>query len=334
MERFGTHRSLTPRGVLPQQAQVLDAESPLTSDEVLIDVDLLNIDSASWRQIREACQGDAARMEGTILGIVAERGKMQNPVTGSGGMLIGTVAALGDHRTTPSPGTRIATLVSLSLTPLRIDEVVHLDPDREQVRVKGQAILFGSGIYADVPDDLDEDTVLTVLDVCGAPAWAAHLVEPGLDVVVIGAGGRSGMLVTAQAMASAGPEGRVLALCWPPPTVEGARAAGATMVAAVDCTDPLAVAEEVAQAFQGSLADLVFVCANVPGCEGGAILSCDDSGKVLFFSMATSFSSAALVAEGVGKACEMVIGNGYLPGHADLALDLVRRDPALAARYR
>lgn len=332
MERFGTHRSIEPKGSLPQQAQVLDPSGPLADDEVAIDVDYLNIDSASWRQIRDACDGDAQKMRDALMRIVTERGKMQNPVTGSGGMLVGTVSGLGSHRAEPAVGSRIATLVSLTLTPLHLDEIVDLDPSSEQVKVKGQAILFGSGIYATVPDDLDERTVLSVLDVCGAPAWTKRLVEPGMRVVVVGAGGKSGMLCAAQAVREVGPSGRVLGLCWPPDSVDAARDAGAEAVA-VDCTDPMAVLEAVVEAFQGELADLVIVCANVPRCEGGAILACEDEGRVLFFSMATSFSSAALTAEGLGKSCEMTIGNGFVPGHADLALDLVRSEPALLKRF-
>ena len=83
----------------------------------------------------------------------------------------------------------------------------------------------------------------------------------------------------------------------------------------------------------GDEADLVFVCSNVPGCEGGAILGCSDQGRIVFFSMATSFTSAALLAEGLGKACEMTIGNGYVPGHAELALDLVRSDERLMESF-
>jgi L-erythro-3,5-diaminohexanoate dehydrogenase len=101
----------------------------------------------------------------------------------------------------------------------------------------------------------------------------------------------------------------------------------------VDCTDPIAVLDAVAATLGGRAADLVFSCANVPGCEGGAILACEDTGRVVFFSMATSFPAAALQAEGLGKSCELTIGNGFVPGHADLALDLVRSDPSLLARF-
>ena len=322
---------MEPPGVLPQQAYRLDATGRLTPEEIAIDVEFLNIDSASWQQLRVSTGGDAAGMEAAILDIVRSRGKMHNPVTGSGGMLVGTVGELGAHRLDPAPGTRIATLVSLTLTPLVLDEIVDLDPDVERVRVKGRAILFGSGIYTTVPSDLDDEVVLSALDVAGAPAWAARLARPDMRVVVIGAGGKSGMLTCAQAARSVGPGGRVLGLCWPESTIAAAKDAGAEAVG-VDCTDPIAVHDAVGEAFEGSHADIVFVCANVAGCEGGAILACDEGGQVVFFSMATSFTAAALTAEGVGKSCQMIIGNGFVPGHADLALDLVRRDPRLQER--
>lgn len=332
MERFGTHRSLEPKGTLPQQAWALDATSPLTADELAVDVEFLNIDSASWHQLKTSCDGEAAAMAERIQTIVKERGKMHNPDTGSGGMLVGRVAELGPHRTEPAVGTRIATLVSLSLTPLTLDEVLELDPASEKVRVRGRAILFGSGIYAEVPDDLPDDVVLGTLDVCGAPAWMARLARLGMKVAVIGAGGKSGVLACAQAILSVGDEGRVLGLCWPPDTAAAAAEAGAEAIV-VDCTDPMAVLDAVAGALEGRVADLVFVCANVPGCEGGAILACEANGRIVFFSMVTSFTAAALQAEGLGRSCEMTIGNGFVPGHAALALDLVRSDPKLLARF-
>lgn len=332
MERLGVHRSLDPRGALPQQARRLDASSPVAADELAIDVEYLNIDSASWRQIRASTDGSAGAMAARLLDIVRERGKMHNPVTGSGGMLVGRVAELGSHRTEPPVGSRIATLVSLTLTPLVIDEVTDIDPASEKIGVRGRAILFGSGVYTLAPTDLDDAVVLGVLDVCGAPAWAARLARRGMSAVVIGAGGKSGMLACAQAARSVGERGRVLGLCWPEDTVVAAKEAGAEALA-VDCTDAVAVMDAVAEAFSGEMADLVFVCANAPGCEGGAILACKDEGRVVFFSMATSFSTAALTAEGLGKSCELTIGNGFVPGHADLALDLVRSLPQLQARF-
>jgi L-erythro-3,5-diaminohexanoate dehydrogenase len=332
VERFGIHRSIEPPGVLPLQARSLDARSPLRDREMAIDVDYLNVDSASWRQLREACGGSPSAMAEEISRIVRVRGKMHNPATGSGGMLVGSVAELGSRRRSPAVGTRIASLVSLALTPLVLDDVLAVDPESEKVRVTGRAILFESSLYAPVPDDLPEDVVLGVLDVAGAPAWAELLVRAGMRIVVIGAGGKSGMLTVARCAARVGAAGRVLGLCWPPGTVEAAKDAGAEAIA-VDCTDPVAVHEEVRSSLGADLADCVFVCSNVPGCEGGALLSCADGGRIVFFSMATSFTAAALIAEGLGKHCEMTIGNGFVPGHAQAALELVRSDRRLQERF-
>lgn len=170
--RYGTHRVISPEGTLPQPAIKLDNTMEIYDNEVLIDVQTLNIDSASYTQIKQACNGDASRMEEMILAIVKERGKMQNPVTGSGGMLIGTVKEIGSNFPDKSlkVGDKIATLVSLSLTPLKIHRIKKLDPASDQVDVDAEAILFESGLYAILPHDIPEKLALALLDVAGAPA--------------------------------------------------------------------------------------------------------------------------------------------------------------------
>jgi len=120
---LGLHRVLDPAGVLPQAAWRLDASPALWPDEVLVRVERLNLDAASFRQLREATGGGAPAMRAEVCRIVAERGKMQNPVTGSGGMLTGVVEESGPGSPLGlAPGDRIATLVSLSLTPLVITD--------------------------------------------------------------------------------------------------------------------------------------------------------------------------------------------------------------------
>ncbi|MGL5367678.1 MAG: L-erythro-3,5-diaminohexanoate dehydrogenase, partial [Cetobacterium somerae] len=93
--KFGTHRVIEPVGSLPQGALKISNDMEIMSNEVLINVQTLNIDSASFTQIKEACNKDEKKMAEMIESIVAERGKMQNPVTGSGGMLIGTIEKIG-----------------------------------------------------------------------------------------------------------------------------------------------------------------------------------------------------------------------------------------------
>jgi len=332
LDPFGLRRVLRPIGAMPQAAEVLDPLLPLADDELEIDVDHLNIDAASFRQIEKEQGGSAERIAARIREIVAARGKMHNPVTGSGGMLIGRVRSVGAAHPAAgriAPGDRIATLVSLTLTPLVLEEIKAVHLHAERVDVRGRAVLFASGIFAALPADFPDEVALAVFDVCGAPAWVSRLAQPGQVVLVTGAG-KSGSLACAAAREQVGPTGRIIALDLRPEGPQRLVDAGLADVAlAVDATRPVAVYEAVRAATDGRLCDLVVNCASVPGTEMGSILSTRDGGEVLFFSMATSFTAAALGAEGVGRDVKLYVGNGYARGHADDALALVRRTPAL-----
>ncbi len=103
-------------------------------------------------------------------------------------------------------------------------------------------------------------------------------------------------------------------------------------VVIADARDPVALSGAIAAA--GGPADITVVCVDVPGCEGGAILATAQGGTVIFFSMATSFTAAALGAEGVAADVTMLVGNGYVPGHADLAIDLIRTEPGVRGIFQ
>lgn len=328
----GLHRVLEPAGVLPQAAWALDPDPRIRPSETRIRVQRLNLDAASFRQLRDKHGGDGAAVRAEVLQIVATRGKMQNPVTGSGGMLVGTVEQVG--ATSPlglREGQQVTTLVSLSLTPLRIEDgLARWDGCSEQVPCEGTAIVFARSVVAQVPPDLPGPLAMAVADVAGAPALTARIVTAALaagrlpTVAVIGAAGKSGSLSLAAARrAGAGATVGVVPAELEAVLLRGSRLADHVVVA--DARDPVAVSGAIT-AVLGERADICVVCVDVPGCEHGAILATGDGGTVVFFSMATSFSAAALGAEGLAADVTMIVGNGYTPGHVALAFDLVREN--------
>ena len=330
---LGVHRVCEPPGVLPQAALRLDTDPDLWPDEVRIRVERLNLDAASFRQLDQAHDGDGDAVRAAVLAIVAERGKMQNPVTGSGGMLVGTVEEVGPE----SPlglavGDRVATLVSLSLTPLVIEDgLARWDGRSEQVPADGYAVLFGRSIAARLPDDLPAGLALAVMDVCGAPALTSRVVaryagDPAPVAVVVGGAGKSGSLALAAARRAGATTVGVVPHEQEAVLLREAELADHVVVA--DARDALGLRDAIARVTPG-LAHVTVVCVDVPGCEGGAVLCTRDGGTVVFFSMATSFTAAALGAEGVAADVTMLIGNGYVPGHADQAIDLVRTVPGV-----
>jgi L-erythro-3,5-diaminohexanoate dehydrogenase len=411
---LGLHRVVDPderlAGVLPQAAWRLDPSPRTGPGEVRIRVDRLNLDAASYRQLSEANDGDGDAIRAAVAEIIASRGKMHNPVTGSGGMLTGVVEEAGpDSPLGLKRGDRIATLVSLTLTPLEIyDSLVRWDGLSEQVPCDGHAILFARSIAAVLPADLPAPMALSVMDVCGAPALTRRVVgglrgdfagspsehrresplappssqaaaitphtganeealPPSADnskkrfapiVAVIGAAGKSGSLSAAAAR-----EAGAAHIIGVVPTeaeaslLRGASASGdggrggvadgvpkdcrqqyplppaplTDEVVIADARQPLLLAEAVAKA--GGPADVTVVCVDVAGCEGGAILATKEGGTVIFFSMATNFSAAALGAEGVAADVTMLVGNGYVPGHAELALNLIRTNGAVRGLF-
>lgn len=321
---YGTHRVIEPAGSLPQAAWKIDNSTEIRSNEILIDVVRLNIDAASFTQIKQESGCDPEQTAQIILDTVQQRGKHHNPTTDSGGMLIGSVAQIGDDlagKIDLAHDDRIATLVSLTLTPLVIDQIKKIRFDVDQVEIEGKAVLFESGIYAKLPSDLPEGLALAVLDVAGALPQTAKLVCPGDTVLVIGGGGKSGLLCLYEARRRAGPSGRVIALARSDASYNRALQTGwADVVLQGDATEPLAVMEAVKSATAGMLADLTINCVNIPGTEMATILSTKDGGMIYFFSMATRFTAAALGAEGVGKDVTMLVGNGYTADHAEISL--------------
>ena len=332
----GLHRVLEPAGVLPQAAWRLDASSQLHRGEVRIRVHRLNLDAASFRQLSDKHGGDGTAVRAEVLDIIRSRGKMHNPVTGSGGMLVGEVEEVGpeSHHHELSVGDHVTSLVSLTLTPLAIDdELASWDGLSEQVPCDGHAILFDRTIVAKVPDDLPGALAMAVMDVCGAPALTARVVARYVTdgkaptVAVIGGAGKSGSL----SLAAAKKAGAALTVGVVPVQreVEALTSAGiCDVVALADARDPVGLSDAIVTAI-GSPADIVVVCVDVPGCEHGSILSTGEGGTIIFFSMATSFATAALGAEGLAADVTMLIGNGFTPGHADMAFELLRSEPGV-----
>ena len=335
---YGTHRVISPKGVLPQPADVIDNDMEIYDNEVKINVKTLNIDSASFTSVVDHACGkkptddltaeDIEAIKNTMLGIVAKAGKHKNPWTGSGG-IIGPEWK-GDLKV----GDKIATLVSLSLTPLVIDEILDMRPAIDQVDIKGHAILFQSGIYAKLPDDMPEGLALSALDVAGAPAQTAKLVKPGMKVMVIGGGGKSGLLCLYEAKKRAGVTGQVICAAGSQKSEDRARSLNlADDYFHMDATDAVGMYEKVMELTNGELCDLVINCVNIENTEMASILCTKDQGMVYFFSMATSFTKAALGAEGVGKDVDMIVGNGYTKGHAEITLQCLREHDGIKALF-
>ncbi|MGH2926183.1 MAG: hypothetical protein ACRDK1_09455 [Solirubrobacterales bacterium] len=327
-QQLGADRVAEPPGALPQPAERLDPTGPVRPFELEVAVERLMVDSTSFRQIRERAGGDAAAMGERIAEIVASRGKLHNPDTDSGGVLSGTVTAIGGElESPPAIGERIVTLASLTLTPLRLEAVRVVDSEDPQVEVAGTAYVFERMAWARAPENLPLATAIEIYDVCAAASQTRDLARQGDTVCVLGAG-HAGKLALAAARQAA-PRGTVVAVDVDGEAVDQVVMLGLCDIGVTaDLRDPLGALEAV-RAAGAPPADLTVVVVNATGCEPTAILLTAKGGTALFFSMATSFSAAALAADGIGSKVRMMVGSGYSPDGGAHALDLVRGSAAL-----
>ncbi len=339
LRSLGIHRVIEPRESLPQAAWKLDNTPFAQPFEILVDVHALHIDSASFTQIASVCNRDPERMKKHMLDIVTQRGKMHNPTTGSGGVLIGTIRQLDEaygktHGLTI--GDTIVSLTSLSWLPLYLESINVIHMDRSEIEVTGKAIFFRSNPLAKLPNDLPRNIVVAALDVAGAPSRVARLVQPGQRITVLGAGGTAGLLTLCALRQRLGLQGEIIAVEYSEQALQDVASLNvADVLVQGNATQALELVERVRDACAGQeyQADLAINVVNVPNTEFATILLTKPDGRILFFSMATSFTAAALGAEGIARQVEMHIGNGYMPDNGAVALQLLRDYPALRAIF-
>ena len=330
IEAIGATRVLEPAGALPQAAVRLDAAPPVRPYEIELEVDTLCLDSTSFRQLADSNARDPVGIGAAILAIVADRGKMHNPVTGSGGILAGSVSAVGAAYPDPPPlGLRVISLTSLTNTPLRLEAVGQLDPRSPHVPVTGTAYMASAVPWTAFPEDISLDAALAAIDVCNAASQTRELIGADTRTVIVLGGGHAGLVALAAARDSLRPGSKLALIDASPRICERARDLDLCDVAIrADLRDPIESLRRLDETGVAR-ADLTVVVVNSTDCEAAAILLTADHGTVLFFSMATSFTKAALGSDGLSSAARMLVGSGFAPDRGVYALELIGRDERL-----
>lgn len=315
---WGAHRVVTPQGGLPQAASYLNSDLPPYDNEIVVSLRKLQIDAASFYQL-----SGGGVVDQQIQKIVAERGKMHNPVTNSGGVFLGTVSFVGPRHPLKKElkeKDEVISLVSLTLTPLKLEKILRVDSKKDTVDVTGHAIVFESGMVAHLPNDFSEGVALAALDICGAAAQVKRLVRPGEKVLVVGLG-KAGKTVATMAHSIGGTvfgiDENEEAVAWCQKNIPG-------HFSRINATHVQDVFGWVQTETRKALVDVTVLATNIADTEMSAILPCRNGGRALFFGMQTSFQKVVLGAEGVGKDIQLLMGSGYVPGHADLMLNLLR----------
>lgn len=329
---FGLSRSLEPRRSLAQQAWKVDNTMELRPDELLVDVKIISINLVSFSEIWEETGGDDGLFCRRVMEIIKERGKLHNPVTNTGGMLYGTVVAAGADYPNAfhvRPGDEVISLVSLSITPLKLNRILSVDYECAQLVVEGRAILYASSPVVKKPRDIPLSVAISAMDEAGAPARSHRTVERGDEVLVLGASGRNGLLCGYAARDKMGDTGRLVGVVREQESREVLETYGLyDEVLALDATD----IERFCGAEEGGIArrfDVVINCINSVNTELASLVAVKPKGTVYFATLGCDYKFAALTAESIGKEVFIIPYTGFMDGHAEYTLDLLRRFPRM-----
>ena len=328
---FGIGRSVEPVRAVPQQAWAVDNNMALRRDELLVDVHIISVNQISFNEMREYTGGDPERLCRRVMEIIRKRGKLHNLVTNTGGMLYGTVARMGPDYPNlygVKPGDEIISLVSLSVTPLKLTQISSVDEASAQLEVEGKAILYSSAPVVKRPTDIPLRAAISAMEAAGSPTCTHQLVQPGQKVLILGAGGRGGLLCGCAARDKLGPGGRLTGIVR---TREERRALErAELYDEVLDLDITAVERFSAKASElMNRFDVVVNCINSDNTELVSLVAVKPCGTIFFTSLGCDYKFAALTAESVGKQVQIVPYTGFMEGHAAYTLGLLRRFPWL-----
>ena len=220
-----------------------------------------------------------------VLEIVRERGNLHNPVTNSGGMLYGTVVELGPSY--PNiyhirPKDEIISLSSLTVTPLHITQILRIDYESAQLEVEGQAILYANSPVVKKPPDLPLRAVIAAMDEAGAPTRSYQIVQPGQDVLILGASGRIGLMCGYAAKDKMGSSGRLVGIVRDQEScIQMEQCSVFDEVLELDATNLSALCgtphAEIIQRF-----DVVINCINTADTEAASLLAVKNHGTIYF----------------------------------------------------
>lgn len=330
--KYGIHRVLEPKYILPQPAWKLDNVMEVQDNEVLIQVKTININSSSFRQICTEYDNDIDKIKDIVLQIVELRGKLHNPITNTGGILFGQVKKIGtsyENLSGIKEGDFVIPLVSLSMIPLKINKINHIDIKSSQLQVDGEAILFPCYPLVKINNEIKVEHLLTLMDEAGSCTQSYNLAKKGDNILVMGAYGKIGLLCAFAVKEKIGKEGKIAGIVY---SNESKLILDKydvyDKVYVCDATKPIESYKSIIKR-EENLFDLTINCINTFGTEDFSILATKNKGTIYFSNLTTNYNTACLTAEGIGKDINIVPYKGYVDGHSEFAKGIFVKYSAL-----
>ncbi|MEE0741063.1 MAG: sigma-54 interaction domain-containing protein [Emergencia sp.] len=334
---YGLDRVLEPKGMVPATAWKLDNGKNLGPKEVRICLERIHLEWGNFQQICSSCGFDEAKMRVKIMDIIEKRGKLHNPFTGSGGVLIGTIdeipeASREGHEL--KEGDRIYCITSLSCIPIYIEDIFEIDFNYGQIVCSGYAILFEASPVYRMEKGMQHNYTLAAIDEAGSLFGAYNIAveHKNQNIIVIGRKTYTVAMYAEAVREATGASTEVIAIMDKHAkeilTQEEIEKALSPLVKAtyfVDLTDPVnAFHGLLAQNSKLTMADQVIVAENIFGSETLAVMLVKSFGDLYFTAVENHYSEAQLVAESMGKIVTMYAFDQYVKDYPEFTIRIVK----------
>ena len=328
---YGIQRVLEPKNVLPTSAWKLDNGRNIYPDELRVSIKRIHLEGTGFKQICTESNDDEKKIKQNIIDMVIRRGKLHNPVTDTGGLVMGTVEEIGsgyDNVQGLKEGDLVICNASAASLPMYIEEITSINRAFNQVEAKGYVIVHSMIPVVKAPEDLPLDMLMFAFDQSGTLFRLRSLVGAKKRILVVGNSMLTNLLY-GYVIRKTAPEGSEITCLLDKRT--NTRLAGrgidsliSKVFNEVNFLDILKPIECLKKLNAESFFDLSINCAEIPGAETINILATKPGGTVLFANLINNLNIALYITESISKSLDVRGAEGYLEGYDDFDVEVVR----------
>jgi len=330
MSNYGTNRVLEPKFVIPTSAWRLDNSRNVRPDELRVSADIIHLEGTSFKQICTEANNDPAEIRREIVDTVIRRGKLHNPVTDTGGVLYGTVEAMGDeyeNRAGLKIGDKIIINASLTSFPMHLENIGEIDWVFNQVKAKGYAIVHSDIPVIKVSGEVPVRQMLFALDESGTLYKLSTLIEGKSRFLIVGNNLLSNILYGYVIRRELGEQCEITCVLDKRTGIDvtgrGIERLMPRVFDQIQILDILRPVECIRQLGE-SYFDLSVNCAEIPGAETINILATREKGTVLFANLINNLNIALYITESISKELVVLGAEGYTENYSSFDMEVIR----------
>ena len=328
---YGIKRVLEPQHVLPTSAWRLDNSRNIYPDELRVSIKRIHLEGTGFKQICTEVNDNEKKIKQQIIDIVIRRGKLHNPVTDTGGLVMGVIEEIGSEYHNPQGlkvGDKIICNVSVASVPMYIEDITSLNKAFNQVEATGYAIVHDLIPLVKIPEELPLDLMMFTFDQSGTLYRLHQLIGDSKKFLVVGNSMLTNLLYGYVIRREAGPDAEIVCLFDKRTSMrmvgKGIDELIEKVFNEVHFINILRPMECMRQLNAESLFDFSINCAEIPGAETINILATKPEGTVLFANLINNLNIALYITESMSKPLCVRCAEGYLKEYDIFDMEIVR----------